>query len=142
MQEKNITIIPAAPEAKINQVSKALMNQEATLGHQVALRALEMVKPMISTVAQELSSMLGDNENIIVIRKTKAGSPVSILILDTAEDFIIQGKKSNNGKFLFTGEADPGTNKPKAIKKFYIAEEFVDMLLTGRMTEMTEKLMK
>jgi hypothetical protein len=42
---------------------------------------------------------------------------------------------------LFTGEVIPGTKKPKAIKKYYIVEEFVDMLLTGRMQEMTEKLM-
>lgn len=125
-----------------NQVFAALDSQEQSLGQHVAMRALDLVKPMIKPVSEELSKLLGDNESIIVIRKTNKDSPVSILVLDTSEDFIIQGKKRNNGKFLFTGEAEPGTKKPKAIKKFYIAEEFVDMLLTGRMQEMTEKLMK
>lgn len=125
-----------------NQVALALKQQEATLGQEVAMRALTLVKPMIKSVADELSAMLGDNEKIIIIRKTKQDSPVSILILDTKEDFTISGSKGNNGKFIFTGEAEPGTKRPKAIKNFYIAEEFVDMLLTGRMQEMTEKLMK
>lgn len=128
--------LPAKKEQ--SQVAKALQQQETSLGQEVAMKALHLVKPMIKSVADELSSMLGDNEKIIVIRKTKAGSPVSILILDTKEDFIIQGGE----KFLFTGAPEPGTKRPKAIKKFYIAEEFVDMLLTGRMQDMTEKLMK
>ncbi len=124
------------------EVSKALKQQENVVGQQFAMKALNLVKPMIKSVSDELSNMLGDNEKIIIIRKTKSGSPTSILILDTAEDFIIQGKKGNNGKFLFTGEPIPGTKRPKAIKNFYVAEEFVDMLLTGRMQDMTEKLMK
>lgn len=126
--------------ANETEVGRALDNYQVTLGQEVAMKALNLVKPMIKSVAQELSDTLGDNEQIIVIRKTKAGSPVSILILDTKEDFTIKGCKANNGKFLFSGEVIPGTKKPKACKKYYIAEEFVDMLLTGRMTELTKKL--
>ena len=138
MENKEIAIVKKEETA----VSKMLNQQQASLGQEVAMKALGLVKPMIASVAKELSDMLGDNERMIVIRKTNAGSKVSILILDTNEDFVIKGKKANNGHFLFDGELIPGTKRPIAIKNFYIAEEFVDMLLTGRMQEMTEKLMK
>jgi hypothetical protein len=123
-------------------VGKQLAKQESELGANVAMQALKLVQPMIKSVSKELTDTLGDNETIIVIRVQKAGGPASILMLDTAEDFTIQGAKATKeGKFSFTGEALPGTKKPKAIKRFYIVEEFVDLLLTGRMKELTEKLM-
>lgn len=140
MEEKSLVKQETSVTTEKSQVALALEKQEETLGQHVAMKALNLVKPMIASVAKELSDMLGDNEKIIVIRKTKSDSPVSILILDTNENFIIKGKKGNDGKFLFTGEAEPGTKKPKAIKKFYIAEEFVSMLLEGRMQDMTKKL--
>lgn len=119
--------------------AQRLEYQQATLGQEVAMKALELVKPMIRDVVKQLSDTLGDNEQIIVIRKTKADSPVSIMVLDTKKEFIIEGGE----KFRFTGKPSPENPKvPYAIKKFYIAEEFVDMLLTGRLTELTEKLMK
>src|SRR5258705_9458456 len=100
--------LPAKKEE--SQVAKDLMQQEATLGQEVAMKALDLVKPMIKSVAEELSNTLGDNEKIIVIRKTKSGSPVSILVLNTKEDFIIQG----GDKPLFSGAPDP--NNPKRMK--------------------------
>lgn len=114
-----------------NKIANILKEQETTIGQEVAMRALGLVKPMIKDVCKQLSDTLGDNEQIIVIRKIKADSPVSILVLNTKEDFTIKGGE----KFSFDG------NK-KAINKYYIAEEFVDLLLTGRMTELTNKLMK
>ena len=124
------------------QVGKILAKQESDLGMTVAMQALKLVQPMIKSVSNELTSTLGDNEIIIVIRVQKLGSPASILMLDTKQDFTIQGAKgSPDGKFSFTGEVLPGTKKPIAIKKYYIVEEFVDLLLTGRMKELTEKLM-
>lgn len=114
-----------------NQVGKILQQQEDSIGQNVAMSALTLVKPMIKDVCKQLSDTLGDNDQIIVIRKTKGDSPVSILMLNTHEEFKIQGGKI----FSFTG------NK-KAINKYYVAEEFVDMLLTGRMKDLTDKLMK
>lgn len=125
-----------------NAVSRALNRQEADLGQHVAMKALKLVEPMIASVSDELTNTLGDNETIIVIRVVKRGSPATILMLDTSEDFTIKGAKANGGKFLFTGEADGVTKKPRAVKRHYVIREFVDMLLTGRMQELTEKLMK
>lgn len=120
-------------------VAQRLEMTQTTLGQEVAMKALDLVKPMIRDVVKQLSDTLGDNEQIIVIRKTKADSPVSIMVLDTKKEFIIEGGE----KFRFTGKPHPQNPKvPYAIKKFYIAEEFVDMLLTGRLQELTEKLMK
>lgn len=166
--------LPVPTEKKeLSIVEKQLARQEQSLTETVALKALELVKPMISSVSDELTNSLGDNETIIVIRVNKKGAPATILMLNTAEDFTIQGAKANHdtanvlkdkfikrmlseghllqeeyeamkksdNKPLFRGEVDK-TGKPKAIKKFYVIREFVDMLLTGRMKDLTEKLMK
>lgn len=122
-----------------NQVAKMLNGHEALLGQEVAMKVLNLAKPMIKSVSEEISNMLGDNDKIIVIRKTKKDSSTSILILNTKEDFTIKGGEN----FSFTGKAHPENPKiPAAIINFYIVEEFVDMLLTGKMQEITSKLMK
>lgn len=130
------------PDKPNTQIARALERQEATLTQEVALKALKLVEPMIESVSNELTNTLGDNETIILIRVSKRGAPATIVMLDTAEDFTIKGAKANNGKFLFTGAGNPETKKLKAVKKFYIIREFVDMLLTGRMNDLTKKLME
>lgn len=147
------------PAAQQTAVGKLLNSHEKTLGQHVAMKALELVKPMIQPVAQELTDTLGDNEVIIVIRNSGKGTPTSITMLNTSEDFTIKGKKANRtpiidkdtgkitgyldeGKFMFRGEAIPGTKKLKAVKNNYIAEHWVDMLLSGRIVEMSKELMK
>lgn len=156
-----------------SQIAKQLNQHELSLGQEVAMRALKLVQPMIESVSKELTDSLGDNETIIVIKVTGAGKPATITMLDTAEDFTIQGKKANrttaniardayireqykqgkiseedyakmnisDNKFLFTGEQDPVTKKPKARKQFYVIRDFVDALLTGRMENITKQLM-
>lgn len=160
--------------AKKSSVALALEKQELSLGQEVAFRALKLVQPMIESVSKELTDSLGDNETIIVIKVTGAGKPATITMLDTSEDFTIQGAKANKSmsnklrdayikqmnregklsdeqyqamnisedKFLFTGEQDPITKKPKARKQFYVIRDFVDALLTGRMENITKQLMK
>lgn len=164
----------ATIEKPKSSVALALERQELSLGQEVAMRALKLVQPMIESVSKELTDSLGDNETIIVIKVTAAGKPATITMLDTKEDFTIQGAKANrqtssrlrdayikqmhaegklsdeeyqkmnmtDGKFLFTGEQDPVTKKPKARKQFYVIRDFVDALLTGRMENITKQLMK
>lgn len=168
------TGIAKTEKKEISIVEKQLQSQETTLIQSVAMKALDLVKPMISSVSDELTNSLGDNEKLYLIKVNKLGAPATIYILDTQEDFTIHGAKANrdsanilkdqfikkmldegrlskedyekmkqsDNKFVFRGEIDKETKRPKAIKKFYVIREFVDMLLTGRMTEMTEKLMK
>lgn len=156
------------------QIAKQLDAHELSLGQEVAMKALKLVQPMIESVSKELTDSLGDNETIIVIKVTGAGKPATITMLDTSEDFTIQGKKANkttaniardnyireqykagnisdedfarmninDNKFVFTGEQDPVTKKPKARKQFYVIRDFVDALLTGRMENITKQLMK
>lgn len=162
------------PNQELSQVERALQQQELSLGQEVAMKALKLVQPMIESVSKELTDSLGDNETIIVIKVTGAGKPATITMLDTAEDFTIQGKKANrttankardnyireqhkagnisdedfarmninDNTFVFTGEQDPITKKPKARKQFYVIRDFVDALLTGRMENITKQLMK
>lgn len=42
---------------------------------------------------------------------------------------------------VFRGEINPDTKRPRAIKQFYVIRDFVDALLTGRMEDITKKLM-
>lgn len=164
----------ATIEKPKSSVAAALERQELSLGQEVAMKALKLVQPMIESVSKELTDSLGDNETIIVIKVTAAGKPATITMLDTKEDFTIQGAKANKSqsnklrdayikqmnkegklsdedyqrmnisedKFLFTGEQDPITKKPKARKQFYVIRDFVDALLTGRMENITKQLMK
>lgn len=83
------------------QVARVLDNQETSLMQSVAIKALELVKPMISSVAAELSDTLGDNETIIVIRTTKKGAPTNIVMLDTSADFTIKGAKAKKMMNIF-----------------------------------------
>lgn len=170
--EKNL---PAKLEKKeISIIGKQIASHEQTLTETVAVQALELVKPMISSVSDELTNSLGDNETMYVIRVSKKGSPATILMIDTSQDFTIQGAKANftsaniakdkfikrmkeeghlsdeeyqsmkvcDNKFVLRGNIDKDTKKPTYIKKFYVIREFVDMLLTGRMKDLTEKLMQ
>lgn len=164
----------ATIEKPKSSVALALEKQELSLGQEVAMRALKLVQPMIESVSKELTDSLGDNETIIVIKVTGAGKPATITMLDTHEDFTIQGAKANkqtsnklrdayikqmhhegklsdeqyqamnisDNKFIFTGEQDPITKKPKARKQFYVIEAFVDALLTGKMENITKQLIK
>lgn len=155
-------------------VAQQLDAQQASLGAEVAMKALKLVQPMIESVSNELESTLGDNETLIVIRRSSLNAPATILMIDTSKDFMICGAQSNhttsdiernkyikqqrdNGliddetwsrmntcdnKSLFRGAINPETRRPYAIKQFYIIRDFVDALLTGRMKDITDKLMK
>lgn len=116
-------------EKKVNPIAKMLDGHQAAIGHEVAMRALTLVKPMIKDVCKQLSESLGDNDQIIVIRKINKNSPVLIHLMNSKEDFTIQGGEN----FSFTGTK-------KSVNKMYVAEEFVELLLTGKMKELTEKI--
>lgn len=168
--------LPAKTEKKeISIIGKQIASHEQNLTETVAMKALELVKPMISSVSEELTNSLGDNEVMYVIRVSKKGAPATILMVDTSQDFTIQGAKANftsaniakdnfikkmlkeghlsqeeydttmkkgDDKFVLRGQIDVNTKKPMYIRKFYVIREFVDMLLTGRMKDLTEKLMQ
>jgi len=114
-----------------SEVDKVFSQGEETLQQQVAMKAIGLVKPMLEDCCGEISSYLGDNEKVILIRKTKKDSPVGILVLDSKSNFEIKG----GNEFKFTGDKS-------ALLKYYTAEEFVELLLTGRMKELTEKLLR
>lgn len=43
---------------------------------------------------------------------------------------------------VFRGEIDAQTKRPRAIKQFYVIRDFVDALLTGRVQDIANKIMK
>ena len=114
-----------------NSVEDVFKQSEETIQQQIAIKAISLVKPMLTDCCSEISNYLGDNDKVILIRKTKKESPVGILVLDSKGSFEIKGGDT----FSFTGDK-------KALLKYYTAEEFVEMLLTGQLKEMTEKLLK
>jgi len=116
---------------KESSVESVFKQGEETLQQQIAIKAIGLVKPMLQDCCGEISSYLGDNEKVILIRKTKKDSPVGILVLDSKANFEIKG----GDVFSFTGDK-------AALLKYYTAEEFVELLLTGRLKELTEKLLR
>lgn len=117
-------------------VEAVFASGEENVQQQVAIKAIGLVKPMLEDCCNEISTYLGDCEKVIYITKTNKDSPVAITVLDAKGKFEIKGGKlSENGSLQFRGTQS-------AILKNYTAEEFVDLLLTGRMKELTEKLLK
>lgn len=92
------TEIAKTEKKEMSQVAKALQQQEMSMGSEIAMQALKLVEPMIESVATELENTLGDNETIIVIRRSKITADATIVMLNTAEDFTIQGAKANRTK--------------------------------------------
>lgn len=113
-----------------NAVEKVFKKSEESLQEQVAVKAIGLVKPMLNDCCTEISNYLGNCDKGIFIYKNKKDAPVGILVLDTAQNFEIKGGK----KFSFTGDK-------QAVLKYYTAEEFVDLLLSGKLKELTDKLL-
>lgn len=117
-------------EQQDNSVESVFKQGEDTVQQQIAIKAIGLVKPMLKDCCQQISNYLGDCEKVILINKTKKDSPVGILVLDTKGSFEIKGGDS----FSFKGDKT-------ALLKYYTAEEFVEMLLSGQLKELTEKLL-
>lgn len=136
MAEENTEV---KSEVKKSSIADAMGHHENTLQQEVALKAVGLVKPMLIDAMKELGKYLGNNDKIVVLRRMNNESNVAVVILDTHMPFRIIGGE----KFIFGGDPISETDKtPKALVKNYDANEFIDMLLSGRMKELTEKLMK
>lgn len=157
-----------------SQIANALDYQQASLGAEVAMKALKLVQPMIASVSNELEESLGNNETTIVIRRSSNSKSATILMLDNTCDYTLCGAGANkttanrardmfikqqrdignisdeqweimnscDNTPVFRGEMNPDTKRPRAIKQFYVIRDFVDALLTGRMQDITQKLIK
>jgi len=118
-------------EQEDNSVESVFKQGEETLQEQIAIKAIGLVNPLLKGCNEEISTYLGDNEKVILLRKINKDSPVGIFVLDAKGNFEIKGGE----KFVFTGDK-------AVLLKYYTAEEFVELLLTGRLKELTEKLLK
>lgn len=119
-----------------SDVDKVFSQGEEGIKQQVAIKAIGLVKPLLEDCNTEISKYLGNCDKAIYITKTSEDSPVGITVLDANGKFEIKGGGlSASGKLEFRGTKS-------AQLKYYTAEEFVELLLTGRLKELTEKLLK
>lgn len=117
-------------------VDKVFASGEENMKQQIAIKAIGLVKPLLEDCNEQISIYLGDCEKGIWITKTTKDSPVGITVLDAKGKFEIKGGGlSASGKLEFRG------TKSSQLK-YYTAEEFVELLLSGRLKELTEKLLK
>lgn len=119
-----------------NDVNSVMQHGEKRMNKALATTALDIVSPFLDQCEEDIASYVS-TDKIIVIMKSSENSPMSIVVLDKKEDFTIKG---GGEKFVFTGAPVPGTNKLKALLKFFTAKEFVGMLIGGKMDELTAKL--
>jgi hypothetical protein len=98
---------------------------ESEMADAMVQNFLPKIKPFLAPMMEELNQYLGDEDKTVVIRRRKNSSPV-IVILDNKEDFIVTGPKVDAEK--------------KAILKVYNIEQFVELLINGKLTETLSKM--
>lgn len=127
-----------------NTVADTLNFAEKKLNNDLAQKALGIVKPMITDSFNEVHSYVSDpgKEKIVLIQATSKLHPLSLIVLDKYADFTVKGAAANNGKFSFSGASIDvdGKKRLQAILKYFTVEEFIELLLSGKMKELHEKL--
>lgn len=86
---------------------------------------LPKLQPMIAPAKRELEKYLGSDEKLILLSKASEGSSAKVIVIKTDSNLLIQGKKLGR-KF---------TCEKEAIEHVFNVDEFVEMLLTGKLTE-------
>ena len=88
---------------------------------------LPKIQPMIEPMKNKLAEYLGNNEKIIIVRRSNDKTEPSVMVLDTSKDFTIAG--GANKKFSFALDED---KKPIAILEYLDIGEFIQSMLSGK----------
>lgn len=112
------------------------MMQESTVRSFVE-GALPAVLPMLEPLSQKLDEYLGDNEKIIIIRRSNSNSRATVLVLDTSKEFTVKGaEKKEDRVFSMKAKLDEEGNKvPIPVIYYFNTAEFVKELLSGKFTK-------
>lgn len=117
------------------EVSKVFEATEKRMSSKLADTALEIVRPFLDNCLNDIKKAIGTG-GIVLIQQRTEDTPLSIIVLDKSKDFTIKG----GVKFTITGKPDATGKKLEAITKYFTAEEFVELLVGGKMEEIGQKL--
>lgn len=91
---------------------------------------LPKVTPMIGPMKDKLASYLGDNEKVIIVRRSNNKSDPSVMVLDNNHRFELVGGENKSLKFDTDDEG-----RPKALVEFLDIGEFISAMLSGKFNQ-------
>jgi hypothetical protein len=111
---------------------------ESDMAESLISGVLPKIKPFIKPMLSELNKYLGDEDKTIIIRK-KGDKSALVIIFDNTKDFsVVGGNVTNEEGKVISNKGKLSGEKGACLQVFSI-DQFVDMLINGKLTEFIGK---